>query len=196
MTRFPEPVFVGGEARDAIAAVLTLAFAADPVNRWMLPAPADHLGFFGLVVDVMGKDAFAGRTALMLDDGSAAALWLRPGATIDWSGFAPMEEIPRTPERKSEGDAFWEQVGSFHPDAPHWYLPLTGVDPARQNRGLGAILMKTMCARFDAEGALAYLESSNPRNIGFYERHGFEALGRVQVSSSPVMTPMLRRPRR
>ena len=28
---------------------------------------------------------------------------------------------------------------------------------------------------------MAYLESSNPRNIPLYERHGFEALGEIQV---------------
>ncbi len=48
----------------------------------------------------------------------------------------------------------------------------------------------------DRDGALAYLESSNPRNIALYERHGFEALGRIQAGTSPTMVPMLRKPRR
>ncbi|MCA1748539.1 MAG: hypothetical protein LC634_03060 [Sphingomonadales bacterium] len=38
----------------------------------------------------------------------------------------------------------------------------------------------------------AYLESSNPRNISLYLRHGFEIVGEIQHGSSPVMTPMLR----
>ena len=50
-------------------------------------------------------------------------------------------------------------------------------------------------ARFDAEGVVAYLESSNPRNIPLYERHGFEVMGKIQVGAAPVLTPMLRRPR-
>ena len=41
----------------------------------------------------------------------------------------------------------------------------------------------------------AYLESSNPRNMSFYRRHGFEPLGAIQVGSSPTLVPMLRRPR-
>ena len=45
------------------------------------------------------------------------------------------------------------------------------------------------------EGALAYLESSNPRNISLYERHGFEVMGEIQVGAGPLMTPMLRQPR-
>jgi hypothetical protein len=41
----------------------------------------------------------------------------------------------------------------------------------------------------------AYLESSNPRNLSFYRRHGFEPLGAIQVGSSPTLVPMLRQPR-
>ena len=46
------------------------------------------------------------------------------------------------------------------------------------------------------EGSLAYLESTNPRNIPLYERHGFERLAILQYGSSPPMVPMLRKPRR
>jgi hypothetical protein len=42
---------------------------------------------------------------------------------------------------------------------------------------------------------LAYLESSNPRNITLYKRHGFELLGTIQIGTSPSIAPMLRRPR-
>jgi hypothetical protein len=50
-------------------------------------------------------------------------------------------------------------------------------------------------ARCDRDHAPAYLESSNPRNIPFYSRHGFEPLGAIQVGSSPTVVPMLRGPR-
>ncbi len=47
----------------------------------------------------------------------------------------------------------------------------------------------------DRDGVIAYLESSNPRNIPLYERHGFASLGSIQAGSSPTIVPMLRRPR-
>jgi hypothetical protein len=50
-------------------------------------------------------------------------------------------------------------------------------------------------ARCDCDHAPAYLESSNPRNIPFYRRYGFEPLGAIQAGSSPTLVPMLRRPR-
>ena len=48
----------------------------------------------------------------------------------------------------------------------------------------------------DRDGVLAYLESSNLRNVPLYERHGFEILGTIQAGGSPTITPMLRKPRR
>ncbi len=47
----------------------------------------------------------------------------------------------------------------------------------------------------DRDRKPAYLESSNPKNIPLYERHGFELLGTIQVGNSPPIFPMLRKPR-
>ncbi len=72
---------------------------------------------------------------------------------------------------------------------------MVGVEPNAQGKGLGGALMRHAVARCDQEGALAYLESSNLRNISLYERHGFEVMGEIQVCACPLVTPMLRRPR-
>jgi ribosomal protein S18 acetylase RimI-like enzyme len=47
----------------------------------------------------------------------------------------------------------------------------------------------------DRDGLIAYLESSNPKNISLYQRHGFEVIGEIQSGSSPVLRPMLRKAR-
>jgi ribosomal protein S18 acetylase RimI-like enzyme len=88
-----------------------------------------------------------------------------------------------------------EQMARHHPDEPHWYLPLIGVDPAHQGKGLGGALMSYALERCDCDGTTAYLESTNPRNVSLYERHGFTAVGRIQVGTSPPIVPMVRRPR-
>jgi ribosomal protein S18 acetylase RimI-like enzyme len=72
---------------------------------------------------------------------------------------------------------------------------MIGVEPNSQGKGLGAALLRYALARCDKEGALAYLESSNPRNISLYERHGFEVMGEIRIGAAPLVTPMLRRPR-
>jgi hypothetical protein len=51
-----------------------------------------------------------------------------------------------------------------------------------------------MLERADAEGLPVYLESSNPRNLTFYRRHGFEAWGEVirMPEGGPSVQPMWR----
>jgi GNAT superfamily N-acetyltransferase len=74
------------------------------------------------------------------------------------------------------------------------YLPLLGVDPLYHGKGLGSVLMQHAIVICDQDNKPAYLESSNPKNIPFYERHGFELLGTIQVNTSPPIFPMLRKP--
>lgn len=103
-------------------------------------------------------------------------------------------EANAAPEVRDDAMRVFEAMGSYHPDEPHWYLPLIGVDPAKQGRGHGAALMQFAAERADRERLPAYLESSNPRNIPLYQRFGFEILGTIQIGNSPPVTPMLRAP--
>lgn len=121
-------------------------------------------------------------------------MWLPPGVESDVAEMMRIiDEIAneQTPDLLS----VLEQMSGFHPREACWYLPLIGVDPAWQERGFGAQLMRHATTRCDAEGTVAYLESSNPRNISLYLRHGFEVMGTIQVGGSPVVTPMIRHPR-
>jgi ribosomal protein S18 acetylase RimI-like enzyme len=52
--------------------------------------------------------------------------------------------------------------------------------------------MKHALDRCDSEGLPAYLESTNPRNISLYQRHGFQVMGEIKFGASPVVTPMIR----
>jgi len=87
------------------------------------------------------------------------------------------------------------QFEAYHPEEAHWYLPLIGVDPARQGHGYGSALLRHALARSDRDGVPAYLEATSPRNRALYERHGFAALGAIRVAGWPPVWPMLRRPR-
>jgi ribosomal protein S18 acetylase RimI-like enzyme len=88
-----------------------------------------------------------------------------------------------------------EQMGAAHPKEPPWYLWMIGTDPTRHGRGYGSALLRHALASCDRDKSLAYLESSNPRNLSLYLRHGFELIGTIQVGDSPPIFPMLRKPR-
>ncbi|MBI1210320.1 MAG: GNAT family N-acetyltransferase [Alphaproteobacteria bacterium] len=191
----PSVKIVSKDERDKALDIFTMAFVDDPVMRWLMPESSSYLKNLGAAQASLGGRALLHETAHCLEDGSAAAFWLPPNVGPDEEAMAAF--IEHVPSEKVRGDIFGlvEQMGKYHPQEPHWYLAVLGVDVHSQGKGLGSVLMKHALTRVDREKLPAYLESSNPRNIPFYERHGFEVIGRIQAGSSPVVTPMLRRPR-
>jgi GNAT superfamily N-acetyltransferase len=175
--------------------VMVLAFSTDPVTRWTWPDPQTYLENFPEFVTAFGGRAFAQGSAYIAGDYSGAALWLAPGTQPNEDALVALFEhsVPK-PILKDVFDVL-EQMGRYHPSEPHWYLPLMGVDPSRQGSGYGSALMQHALAECDRDGMPAYLESTNPRNLPLYERHGFEHLGTIQAGSSPPLFPMLRKPR-
>ena len=191
------PVRTLSEADTRLAAeIITLAFVADPITRWSWPDPGSYLAAMPRLVHAFGGKAFACGSADCVGEYGGAALWLPPGVEPDQEAMGELMQSTLTPAQLESAAALFEQMTAYHPREPHWYLPLIGVDPASQGRGFGDALMAHALARCDRDGAAAYLESSNPRNISLYRRHGFEPLGTIQAGSSPQIVPMLRRPRR
>lgn len=183
------------DTEQAAVDVIILAFATDPMARWTLPDADLYLRIWPLVVRAFGGRAFQSGSADRLQDGGGAALWLPPGVAPDGERLVCLMQEHAPAPRLPDLIAIFEQMERYHPKEPHWYLPLIGVDPARQGAGLGSMLMRHAVARCDREGLPAYLESSNPRNINLYERHGFVRLGDIRSGDSPTIVPMLRAPR-
>lgn len=181
--------------QQAVVDVITLAFATDPMARWSFRDPATYLSAMPSVIRAFGGNGFAHGTAHLVDDGRAAAMWLPPGVEPDHERLAAItEEHVSGPQLEAMSQVF-EQMARFHPDGPCWYLPLIGVDPAWQGRGYGSALLRHALEQCDRDHLPAYLESSNPKNLPLYERHGFVALGAIQAGDSPTVVPMLRQPR-
>lgn len=187
------PVTAADEA--AAIAVVVLAFGTDPAARWTWPDPQQYLTHFPGFVRALGGKAFAHGGAHCVDGCAGAALWLPPGVRPDEDAL--MALLQRTGSARVQKDllAVFEQMERYHPQDPHWYLPFIGIDPSRQGKGYGSALMEHALDACDREHAPAYLESSNPKNVPLYERHGFELLGTIQAGSSPPIFPMLRKPR-
>ena len=190
-----KPRYAGvAEASDA-AAVILLAFAGDPVARWIYPSLSQYLEHFPKFIQAFAGRAFERRTALVTPDLGGAALWLPPGVGSDDRAVLDLMMSTTSPDIREDLLTVLEAMGEYHPDEPHWYLPMIGVQPDQQGLGLGGDLMRHALSRCDRDGLPAYLESSNPRNISLYKRCGFISLGTIQFGSSPPLFPMLRRPR-
>ncbi len=189
-----EIVCAGEEDRERAMHSVVLSFAADPMMRWMVPDTADYLVTMPEVFEAFASSSFAAKTAYIADSAKAVALWLPPGVEPDNDRMtAALRKVVAHELYEDIANVFGE-MGRYHPhEESCWYLPLIGVDPAVAGHGLGSRLMKKALAHCDEAGLSAYLDSSNPRNIAFYERHGFKVMGEIQHGSSPVVYPMLRK---
>ena len=171
---------------------LVLSFAADPCARYTWPKPQVYMDRWRTFAMAMGGRGLDHGAAFVTDDGSAAALWLPPGVESDREALSAVIEQSVADDKQAVLGQVFEQMPQFHPKEPHWYLALIGADPSRQGSGLGSALMKAGLKACDEQGLPAYLESSNPRNISLYERHGFEVIGEVRPGDFPGVYPMLR----
>ena len=175
----------------AIATVV-LAFSTDPVARWCWPDPNQYVENMPGFIRAFAGGAFEHKGAYCSDDHVGAALWLPPNVHSDEEALGDIMQRALSDEVRNDLSAIFEQLAGHHPAAPHWYLPMIGVDTFHQGKGYGSALMKYALERCDRERLPAYLESTNPRNISLYKRHGFEELATVQAGTSPPFVPMLR----
>ena len=173
---------------------LALAFSSDSLLRWMLPSSDSYLANIIKIFDVFAGNSIDGETCLITSSFEGAAMWLAPGVEADEDAVSDTFARIFSPEFLPRVDEIFAAMESYHPhDDNCWYLPLIGVDPGHQNKGVGAALMKHMTEKLDNESAMAYLESSNQKNISLYLRHGFEVIGEIQIYDSPIVTPMIRK---
>lgn len=178
----------------SVVNTLTVAFAADPVNRWYLPDSDRYLKYFPKIAELLAQPALESGTCFVTEHFEGAALWYPPGVGADEEALGG-QFMQAAPEYLAEAvGEFMEALAHYHPhDEDCWYLPLMGVDPAHQGKGLGAALMKHATDLIDRQGALSYLESSTPQNISLYERHGFESTGQILFGEAKnIATPMVR----
>jgi ribosomal protein S18 acetylase RimI-like enzyme len=183
------------EEQADVESVILLAFSTDPMTRWSLGRAERYLAVMPQLVGAFGGRAFAAGTAHVVEGFGGAALWLPPGVEADGERLGAIMQEHAVRSILPDVMRVFEEMDRFHPQGPVWYLPLIGVDPTAQGQGNGSALLEYALARSDEDSLPAYLESSNPRNITLYQRHGFEILGTIQVGSSPRLVPMLRQPR-
>lgn len=129
---------------------------------------------------------------LVADDVQGVAALLPPDAP------SPSEEDQA---RIAEllGDRLPALVAAELPAAPTsaWELATIGVDPSSWGRGCGSALLTDALAQVDRSDAAAIaLETSDPRNVVLYERHGFAVTATTHVPEGPVVHSMVRSVRR
>jgi ribosomal protein S18 acetylase RimI-like enzyme len=197
MSDGPKVVAAVSEDSEHLADVLGRAFQDDPVSASWLPDTQERArrqrGFLKVFLD----EAMATGLVHTTPDRDGVALW----QTIEPDHPAEENHLDQ-PVRDALGSYYedfallGEQMVASHPqDRAHGYLQFIGVEPERQNRGIGSALIRHRLAELDAIDMPAYLESSSERNFALYERLGFRRTGSaIHLPNEGVMLPMWRDP--
>ena len=144
VVKSPPPVRVAAATDEkAAVGVVRMGFSSDPVARWTYPDPENYLLAFPEFIRAFAGKAFECGTAYIADGNKGAALWLPPGVGPDEEELVSILESTTPGSIKKDLFAVFEQMGEFHPDEPHWYLPMIAVDPFRQGQGIGSKLNST-----------------------------------------------------
>ena len=203
-----EIVRMGLERRDQIAAIWTSAFADDPFMEWLFPDDATRRASLTRWWDFTLDHLPAGTELHGTRVDGCVAYWQPPRSETDQAD----ENDNHAEESDSHGEFMAmmnELVGDLVPSRleglsqihqarlaePHWYLAVLGTASDQQSQGLGGKVLAPMLDRCDRTGMLAYLESSNPANVGFYRRHRFETTGELVLGDDVLVTLMTREPR-
>lgn len=195
--------------RDQVAAVLTDAFSNDPLFAFMFADPVRAESQRRRMMEISAERGIAlGHAYVWRSNADLAAehdrvidgvaLWAPPGLSF----FSAAEGqriadlmIGADASRRPLLGAGMAEVHAYEPDKPHFHLQFFGVRSALRGKGIGSQLLGGCLEWIDRLGYAASLESSNARNVGVYQRHGFEVLAEVEIPEGPTVRPMLRRRR-
>jgi GNAT superfamily N-acetyltransferase len=179
-----------------LADIAAQGFSDDPLMTWVFQDDDTRLAQLTTLFGGLSRDMVSERGHAFVCDDACTALWRSPG----WASDADEGEddgapSPFAPDELVRLGQLGEATRAAHPHEPHWYLNVLATRPDRRGRGLGARTLAPVLATCDADGMPAYLESSNPRNLSLYRRHGFVETGLIPLPDGPSLTPMWRDPR-
>ena len=194
----------GAASAGAAASVLCRSHAEYPAFRHLFPDPVRRRRVLRPFLTATARDAARhGRldVARVGDRVVGAALWMPPGA---WPA-SPRRKLRMTPAltvallAAAGGARPWLRTGAALDEdtGDEWYLIALGIDPSAQRRGAGRRLLDPVLTRADADGAAVGLHTSDPANVAYYLRSGFEVsrpLGEL-FPGGPAYLRMRRPPR-
>lgn len=172
----------------AAARTLALAFADYPWTRWTVPADDHAARLEELQALYLG---YAVRHGLVLVDDALAAV----AALLLPDAPAPPDAV-QARVAELHGDRLERVLGVETPGRPAgaWDFATLGVRPDRWGGGLGSTVLAAalvLVGEKDPSAAVA-LETSDPRNVRLYERHGFAVTAHIEAPGGPDVFSMLR----
>lgn len=168
------------------ARVLAGAFDEYPWTRWSIPSDGYRERLEELQRIYLGHALEHG--LVLVDEGQLGVVALL---------------APDAPEPSAEtqtriahllGDRLERLITADLPPRPDgaWDLATVGVHPDAWGNGVASGLLREALRRLDELEQPVSLETSDPRNVTLYTRHGFEVTATTQVPDGPVVYSMTR----
>ncbi len=125
---------------------------------------------------------------------ATVAVWISSTAVLGtvWAKVGPAA-ADRAGDRAAAAETAEAVLGLRRPTAEHLVPASVGVARARQGQGLGAAAVAAGLVRADQEGMPVHLETSEARNLRFYQRLGFAITDVVDLPDGGPRTWLMRR---
>ncbi len=179
------------------------AFLNDPMWKYLVPDEARRALVVPLSMNILVRYSLLYGEIYTTPALDGVACWLLPGQTtpifsrlvrigirsaplqLGWTGFRRFIAV----------ENYCGEVHKRIVPGKHWYLWGLGVEPSRQGQGIGGMLMQPVLARADSDRLPCYLETTNEKNVPFYEKHGFKVVSEGNVPRHALhIWAMLREP--
>lgn len=196
------PEVAPADVRDSalLAAALARAFDADPVLNWVIRKDALRKRALRDFFDANLAYYFRHALVFAAAGCEGAALWAPPGKWDmgTWREALLLPTMVRVmgAPRVPIAIRCMARMKAAHPREPHYYLAVLGVVPERRGQRIGAALLAAGLSKCDAAHLPAYLENSNPENLGLYGQHGFEVIEEMSLGHGAPPLYRMRRPPR
>lgn len=169
------------------------AFLDDPLYRWLVPDIAKRADALAQLFAFTLQRAEQVGSVDVDPDRQAVAAWTAAGREL-LDDPTPFVELL---DRWAPGQRDAALTGMAATDAATptetRILHLLAVDPEAQGRGIGRQLIAARLATADRTGETTALTTSQPRNVGFYARLGFQQHAAVPLpQGGPTMFVLVR----
>lgn len=196
--------------RNDAAVALCNAFWDDPVWKWMSSACKTEderrkveISAWKMILDTAKRTKPLGIILCKhkkYEKIAGAAVWYPPGDyanLLDMIGNGWLWKLPRLVGIKKTFGIMGVlgEVEDFHhltmKGRAHFYLNYLGCDTTYQGCGLGGSLVRIVTEQADDCNLPCYLESSNPKNLGFYQHMGFKIIHTFEEFKSSPSFPTI-----
>ncbi|BBF98880.1 MULTISPECIES: GNAT family N-acetyltransferase [Pseudonocardia] len=185
---------------DGCVDALAEAFADYPFTRHTIAAD-DHVRRLRACHELLIREVGLPHGRVHVIDGpdgiDAVAVWTPSTPAVEEAltrAAARLAELAG--DRAAMATAAESVLAEYRPPTPLWFLAPVGVRPGRQGRGLGRAVLAPGLAAADAGRMPAFLETSDPVNVGIYRRMGFSVLTEIDLPHDGPRTWAMVRPAR